>query len=218
MYRAFTDPVMQDVIGCVSPVPGDGAVTTTVRSTRPARAARGAPGRSAPRAIATRHEESCGDVPGMLRLALGPCVRVVARVARRAARVLESARVARRGISTCGGAAAPSSDAHERLRLPPGDSRGARDTTKGAPRNRAILGLTERAASSMNRYRELPLEPSCELRSDRVMGGRRASRPRPCAPQRSACSPARRRALPQRRQRTLKPPAPARWSTSCVRA
>lgn len=69
------------------------------------------------------------------------------------------------------------------------------------------LDLTERAASSINR--ELSVEPSREPIPPRVEGGRAA------APRRR---PALRRAHSQPRQRTLKPPAPARWSTSCVRA
>ena len=87
-------------------------------------------------------------------------------------------------------------------------SDGARSAKKGARCTIMILDLTGRAASSM--YRELSVGPSCELRSRRVMGGRCASRR--CRGRAAAerLFPARRRALPQRHQQTLKPPAPAR--------
>lgn len=105
-------------------------------------------------------------------------------------------------------------------------SRGARSYADGRPREltsstkgrsgrhegggaatTTSLDLTERAASSINK--ELSVEPSCEPMPPRLVGWRAAA-PR--------WRLALRRAHSQPRQQTLKPPAPARWSTSCVRA
>jgi hypothetical protein len=196
MYRDFTELIMRVVMWCVSPVPSE--VLSRPRSTQRVRRVLA---RSEP---TMRPEETTGEVCRGLRVARG----------------LRHRGGAPRDPRAPGPAGLPPA---ARSRAPRGTptsayvcrqktgSDGARNTRTGARRTMTILDLTGRAASSM--YRELSVGSPCELRPRRVTGGRRA--PRPC---RGRLPLARRRALPQRHLQTLKPLAPARWSTSCVLA